>query len=96
MMENNEFKLEMLFMKKIINYYNTYDENRRLFHDYSHHVEWVTTMHYFDIVLCMGAFYHLNQNMRCKAMEQCLRLLKSNGILVISYINLITALHLNI
>ncbi len=156
-------------MNKIIDYYNDYDEDGRLFRNYSHHIKWLTTMyyfdklipdnskifdgcagtgnyafklaeyghdvaasdivprnvdimvekqkknpilkdifvgdicddnhydnHYFDIVLCMGAFYHLNENMRCKAMEQCLRLLKTNGILVISYINLITALYLNI
>lgn len=52
--------------------------------------------HYFDVVLCMGAFYHLDENKRYKAMEQCLRLLKDGGILVITYINLITALHLNL
>lgn len=52
--------------------------------------------HYFDVVLCMGASYHLDEKMRYKAMEQCLRLLKDGGILVISYINLITVLHLNL
>lgn len=153
----------------VINYYNTYDEDGRLFRDHSHQIEWLTTMHYFhemlpansrifdgcagtgnyafklaeqghkvvasdlvphnvevmlkkqedtpmledifvgdlcarnhysdhsfDVVLCMGAFYHLGEEMRCKAMEQCLRLLKDRGILVITYINLITVLHLNL
>jgi 2-polyprenyl-3-methyl-5-hydroxy-6-metoxy-1,4-benzoquinol methylase len=153
----------------VIDYYNTYDEDGRLFRDYSHQIEWLTTMHYFDrmiskgslifdgcagtgnyafklaeqghsvvasdivahnvdimlkkqkvnsllkdifvgdicdcnsyenesfdVVLCMGAFYHLDDSMRCIAMGQCLRLLKPNGILVITYINLIAALHLNI
>ena len=153
----------------ITNYYNTYDEDGRLFRDYSHQIEWLTTMHYFDdiipayskifdgcagtgnyafklaeqghsvvasdivphnvdimlkkqektpilkdifvgdicacnhyskhyfdVVLCMGAFYHLDEKMRYKAMEQCLRLLKDGGILVIAYINLITILHMNL
>ncbi|WP_215699404.1 class I SAM-dependent methyltransferase [Clostridium sp. MCC353] len=153
----------------ITNYYNSYDEDGRLFRDYSHQIEWLTTMHYFDkiipacskifdgcagtgnyafklaeqghrvaasdivphnvdimlqkqerspilddifvgdicacnhyndhyfdAVLCMGAFYHLDETMRYKAMEQCLRLLKDGGILVISYINLITVLHMNL
>lgn len=153
----------------IINYYNTYDEDGRLFRDYSHQMEWLTTMHYFDkllpansrifdacagtgnyafklagqghsvaasdivphnvdimrkkqedapilkdifvgdictknhydnhyfdVVLCMGAFYHLDEKMRYKAMDECLRLLKEGGILVITYINLITVLHLNL
>ena len=153
----------------VINYYNTYDEDGRLFRDNSHQIEWLTTMHYFnkiipayskifdgcagtgnyafklaeqghsvvvgdvvphnvdimlkkqkdtpildeifigdicarnhyndhyfDVVLCMGAFYHLDETMRNKAMEQCLRLLKAGGILVITYINLITVLHMNL
>ncbi len=153
----------------IIDYYNSYDEDGRLFRDYSHQIEWLTTVHYFDkilpvhsrifdgcagtgnyafklaeqghfvtasdivphnidiilkkqentpilkdifvgdicdcnhcsdhyfdVVLCMGAFYHLDEKKRYKAMEQCLRLLKDGGILVISYINLITALHLKL
>ncbi len=159
----------MKIIKNVIDYYNEYDEDGRLFRNYSHKIEWLTTMHYFnniipacskifdgcagtgnyafklaeqghsvvasdivphnvdiiiskqqnnpilkdifigdicdcnhynnhyfDVVLCMGAFYHLNKNMRYKAVEQCLRLLKKNGILVITYINLIAALHLNI
>lgn len=28
-------------------YYNGYDEERRLFRDNSHNIEWITTMHYF-------------------------------------------------
>ncbi len=156
-------------MNNVIDYYNTYDEDGRLFRNYGHQIEWLTTIHYFDnlipahskifdgcagtgnyafklaeqghsvvasdivsrnvdiikekqekkpilkdifvgdichcnhydnhyfdVVLCMGAFYHLNENMRYKATEQCLRLLKANGILAITYINLIAALHLNI
>lgn len=153
----------------VIDYYNTYDEDGRLFRDYGHQIEWLTTMRYFDhmipagsrifdgcagtgnyafqlarqghsvvasdivphnvdvmlekqektpvlqdifvgdicecnsyvdhsfdVVLCMGAFYHLEEKMRCKAMEQCLRLLKQDGILVITYINLIAALYLKL
>lgn len=34
--------------------------------------------------------------MRYEAMNQCLRLLRDGGLLVITYINLITALHLNL
>lgn len=41
----------------------------------------------FDVVLCMGAFYHLGENERNRAMKECLRVLKKMGILVISYIN---------
>ncbi len=41
----------------------------------------------FDVVLCMGAFYHINSNERMIAMDECLRVLKSKGLLVISYIN---------
>lgn len=153
----------------VIEYYNTYDEEGRLFRDYSHQMEWLTTIHYFnalipagsrifdgcagtghyafwlaeqghrvvagdlvprnvdimrekqkitplledifvgdicqlnswsdhsfDVVLCMGAFYHLDAGMRGKAMEQCLRILKPGGILVVTYINLIAALYLRL
>lgn len=41
----------------------------------------------FDVVLCMGAFYHLDHAHRDKAMQECLRVLKKGGILVIAYIN---------
>ena len=155
--------------QEIINYYNAYDEDGRLFRDYSHQVEWLTTLHYFDklfpshsrifdgcagtgnyafelagkghsvtasdivphnvdimrqkqektpvledifvgdmcepnhcaahsfdIVLCMGAFYHLDEKKRRKAMEQALRLLKKDGLLVVSYISLAAALYLNL
>ncbi len=161
--------MEIELNNNVIDYYNTYDEDGRLFRNYSHQIEWLTTIHYFDnlipnnskifdgcagtgnyafklaqqghsvvasdivprnvniitekqkknpilkevfvgdicncnhydnhyfdVVLCMGAFYHLNESMRCKAMEQCLRLLNANGMLVISYINLLAVLHLNI
>ena len=52
--------------------------------------------HSFDVVLCMGAFYHLEEKARNMALEQCLRLLKKNGVLVISYINFMAALQLNL
>jgi 2-polyprenyl-3-methyl-5-hydroxy-6-metoxy-1,4-benzoquinol methylase len=144
----------------IINYYNGYNEEGRLFRDNSHKVEWITTMTYFeklfsngsfildgcagtgnysfklaelghkviasdivphnveiikekqnrkpiledarigditdlsqygtetfDVVLCMGAFYHLENEGRNNAIIECMRVLKPNGILVISYIN---------
>jgi 2-polyprenyl-3-methyl-5-hydroxy-6-metoxy-1,4-benzoquinol methylase len=41
----------------------------------------------FDVVLCMGAFYHLDNKERAVAMAECLRVLKPKGLLVISYIN---------
>ena len=151
----------------VIDYYSIYDEDGRLFRDFSHQIEWLTTMYYFDkmipphskifdgcagtgnyafplaerghkvvasdivprnveimlekqknkpiledifvgdicqenqyenqsfdVVLCMGAFYHLEKNDCRRALEQCLRLMKNNGILVITYINLMAALQL--
>lgn len=42
----------------------------------------------FDVVLCMGALYHLHEKAeREKAVQECLRVLKKDGILVTSYIN---------
>lgn len=42
----------------------------------------------FDIVLCMGPMYHIrNKDERLRCIKECLRVLKRNGILVISYIN---------
>ncbi len=42
----------------------------------------------FDVVLCMGAMYHLKTvEERKKAIEQCRRVLKTNGILAIAYLN---------
>ena len=41
----------------------------------------------FDVVLCMGAFYHMVNEERKIAMAECLRVLKPKGLLVISYIN---------
>lgn len=32
----------------VIEYYNAYDEDGRLFRDYSHQIEWLTTIHYFS------------------------------------------------
>lgn len=42
----------------------------------------------FDIVLCMGALYHLsNKADQARVMYECSRVLKPNGIIVVSYIN---------
>lgn len=42
----------------------------------------------FDVVLCMGALYHLsNKADQEKVMCECSRVLKPNGMLVVSYIN---------
>lgn len=50
----------------------------------------------FDAVLCMGAFYHIGNEDRKTAMTECLRVLKPKGLLVISYINNIAVLLLNL
>jgi len=42
----------------------------------------------FDVVLCMGAYYHLHDTSeRNRAIKECIRVLKSNGLFVLSYIN---------
>lgn len=42
----------------------------------------------FDVVLCMGALYHLkDKHEREKAVRECLRVLKRGGIFAASYIN---------
>jgi 2-polyprenyl-3-methyl-5-hydroxy-6-metoxy-1,4-benzoquinol methylase len=42
----------------------------------------------FDVVLCMGALYHLKtKDERYKAVSECIRILKANGIIILSYIN---------
>jgi 2-polyprenyl-3-methyl-5-hydroxy-6-metoxy-1,4-benzoquinol methylase len=41
----------------------------------------------FDVVLCMGAFYHIGNEERKIAMAESLRVLKPKGLLAISYIN---------
>lgn len=42
----------------------------------------------FDVVLCMGAYYHLHEKYkRERAVSECLRVLSNNGILVLAYIN---------
>lgn len=42
----------------------------------------------FDIVLCMGPIYHLtDEQLRKKCLEECKRVLKSNGLLAVAYIN---------
>jgi len=41
----------------------------------------------FDVVLCMGALYHLQDNKeRQKAVSECVRVCKAKGIVVLSYI----------
>jgi len=49
-------------------------------------MRWYTVLHVFDVVLCMGAFYHIGNEERKIAMIECLRVLKPKGLLVISYI----------
>ena len=42
----------------------------------------------FDVVLCMGAYYHLqDETERIKAIKECLRVLKDGGLFVLAYIN---------
>lgn len=42
----------------------------------------------FDLVTCMGPMYHLTEeSLRNKCIEECLRVLKKDGILTIAYIN---------
>ncbi|ETT54607.1 MULTISPECIES: class I SAM-dependent methyltransferase [unclassified Paenibacillus] len=147
-------------MDPIIDYYDSYDEEGRLFRDNGHQIEWITTMSYFkklfkpetyildgcagtgnysfqlaemghkvvagdivphnvdiirekqrirpvladmytgsitdlsrfdsetfDVVLNMGAFYHIGNEDRQLAMTECLRVLKPGGLLAVSYIN---------
>lgn len=35
----------------VINYYNTYDEDGRLFRNNNHQIEWLTTMPYFNDII---------------------------------------------
>ena len=42
----------------------------------------------FDVVLCMGAMYHLpTDEEKVKAIRECTRICKTNGIVVLSYLN---------
>ena len=42
----------------------------------------------FDVVLCMGAFYHLKSaEERKQCVNECLRVLKDGGVFVLAYIN---------
>ncbi len=42
----------------------------------------------FDVVLCMGAFYHLkSKEERRQCIAECLRVLKKGGIFILAYIN---------
>lgn len=52
----------------------------------------------FDVVLCMGALYHLPTNdLRKKAISECVRACKQGGIIVLAYITKIGAVlsHIN-
>jgi SAM-dependent methyltransferase len=49
----------------------------------------------FDVILCMGPYYHLqNETEREKVLSNCKNLLKKNGLLIVSYINKYFALAL--
>ena len=51
----------------------------------------------FDIVLCMGALYHFRTNdLREKAISECARVCKPNGIVVLAYITKVGAILANI
>lgn len=51
----------------------------------------------FDIVLCMGAFYHLlNPIDRQKAVSECRRVLKKGGVIFCTYINRMSVILQNI
>jgi 2-polyprenyl-3-methyl-5-hydroxy-6-metoxy-1,4-benzoquinol methylase len=42
----------------------------------------------FDVVLCLGAFYHIhNETERKKAVLECKRVAKKGGIIVVAYLN---------
>jgi 2-polyprenyl-3-methyl-5-hydroxy-6-metoxy-1,4-benzoquinol methylase len=146
--------------KRLIEFYNNYDEENRLVKDNFHKIEYITNIHYiekycpqnsvildacagtgryafylarnghkvtagdivpshveniksknkennlltgikinnvldmdfqdnsFDVVLCMGALYHLKtKDERHKAVNECTRILKTKGIIILSYIN---------
>ena len=43
---------------------------------------------YFDVVLCMGALYHLSDDReRARAVQECVRVLKPGGVFAGAYIN---------
>jgi 2-polyprenyl-3-methyl-5-hydroxy-6-metoxy-1,4-benzoquinol methylase len=51
----------------------------------------------FDVVLCMGALYHLRENeARRKAISECARVCKPDGLLVLAYITKVGAVLANI
>lgn len=52
----------------------------------------------FDVVLCLGPMYHLLKDEdRIKCIDECLRVLKPDGILAIAYINIYAqyVIHIN-
>lgn len=51
----------------------------------------------FDVVLCMGALYHLsNERDRKKAILECRRVLKSDGFLALAYLNKFACIPANV
>ena len=51
----------------------------------------------FDVVLCMGALYHFQTNdLREKAVKECVRVCKIDGLVVLAYITKIGAILANI
>ena len=40
----------------VINYYNNYDEEGRLFRNNTHNIEWITTMHYFKRLIPTNSY----------------------------------------
>lgn len=51
----------------------------------------------FDVVLCMGALYHFRTNdLRIKAIAECVRICKPGGLVVLAYITKIGAILANI
>lgn len=76
--------------KNIINYYNHYDEDGRLFRNYSHQVEWLTTLYYFNRVLPLTAGYLM------AAREPGITPSNWPSGEMLSNINFMAALHLNL
>lgn len=51
----------------------------------------------YDVVLCMGAMYHLRSNdLREKAIAECVRVCRSGGMVILSYITKVGAILANI
>lgn len=39
----------------------------------------------FDVVVCLGPMYHLRPGLNAKCIEECLRVLKNDGVLILAY-----------